>query len=239
MVAGSLTPVRPSATTDRLRPRRLVQAAAGLAVVLGLALGGTVVPAEAGSTYSGTLRGAVNSLPVAAESNSGYDRDRQFGDWKDANRDCQNTRAEVLIQESRSGVSYTSAKHCTVKGGTWVTTWDAKTHRSASSVQIDHTVPVHEAWGSGARHWSKDKRGAFYNDLGDRRTLNAQTSRLNAQKQARGPEAWMPTKNRCAYVADWTAVKIRWGLKADRAEKDALIRIAGTCPSTKLTVARY
>jgi hypothetical protein len=48
-----------------------------------------------------------------------------------------------------------------------VTSWDNRVHTSASTVQIDHTVPVHEAWGSGARYWSQARRVAFYNDLGD------------------------------------------------------------------------
>jgi hypothetical protein len=79
---------------------------------------------------------------------------------------------------------------------------------------------------------------AFYNDLGDRRTLNAQTSALNASKQAKGPEAWMPPQNRCAYIGDWVAVKIRWGLRVDSIEKAALIRYAASCPNVTLTVTR-
>ena len=100
-------------------------------------------------------------------------------------------------------------------------------------------VPVHEAWGSGARYWSKAKRVAFYNDLGDARSLNAQTSALNSAKQARGPEQWLPPKNQCQYIADWTAVKIRWGLKADATEKAFLVKKAASCPNTTLKVTRY
>ena len=60
------------------------------------------------------LRTAARSLPVAAEQNSGYDRDRYFGDWKDADRDCRNTRAEVLQKESRVTARFSSTG-CTVK----------------------------------------------------------------------------------------------------------------------------
>ncbi|WP_260982354.1 hypothetical protein [Arthrobacter sp. U41] len=49
---------------------------------------------------------------------------------------------------------------------------------------------------------------AFYNDLGDSRSLSAQTSALNSSKQASGPETWMPPKNRCAYIGQWVAVTI-------------------------------
>ncbi|MFE7629228.1 HNH endonuclease family protein [Kocuria sp. NPDC057446] len=224
----------PSATAARAPWR----AAVSSAVVAGLLLTGAAAPAEAASTYSASLRAAVQALPVAAESNSGYDRAQQFGDWKDADRDCQNTRAEVLQNESKVRTSFTTAKRCTVKGGKWITTWDGKVHTSATTVQIDHTVPVHEAWGSGARHWTKAKRVAFYNDLGDHRTLSAQTSQLNSAKQARGPESWMPSKHRCAYVGEWVAVKHRWGLKADSAEKAELVRLAASCPNVTVKVAR-
>jgi hypothetical protein len=207
-------------------------------VVAGLIFAGGVAPAEAAGTYSAPLRTAVKALPVAAENNTGYDRTRQFGDWNDANRDCQNTRAEVLQNESKVRTSFTTAKRCTVKGGRWVTTWDGRTHTSATTVQIDHTVPVHEAWGSGARGWTKAKRVAFYNDLGDHRALSAQTSKLNSAKQARGPEAWLPPKHRCAYIGEWVAVKHRWGLKVDSTEKAALTKWANSCPNVTIKVTK-
>jgi hypothetical protein len=210
----------------------------GAALAAALLLSGVAAPAHAATEYKASLRSAARSLPVAAEQNSGYDRTRYFGDWKDANRDCQNTRAEVLIRESRASVSFTASSGCTVKNGRWATTFDNKTHTSASAVDIDHTVPVHEAWGSGARHWSQERRIAFYNDIGDRRSLNAQTSSLNSSKQASGPEQWMPPANKCRYVAEWVAVKIRWGLKVDRAEKAALVKYADNCSARTLTVIR-
>lgn len=201
-------------------------------------LTGVVVPAEAATTYSAPLRTAVKSLPVAAENNSGYDRTRYFGDWKDANGDCQNTRSEVLQVESKVRTSFTTSRYCTVKSGKWAISWDNRTHYSATAVQIDHTIPVAEAWGSGAKSWSQARRIAFYNDLGDGRSLSAQTSALNSAKQARGPEAWMPPANRCAYVSDWVAVKIRWGLKVDSAEKAALTRLANGCANVTLRVTK-
>lgn len=211
-------------------------AASTLAIAL-IAVSGAA-PADAGTTYSAPLRTAVKSLVVAAESNSGYDRDRYFGQWIDANKDCQNSRHEVLLQETRVTATYTSSRRCSVKYGKWVTTWDNKIHTSATTVQIDHTVPVHEAWGSGAKKWTQAKRVAFYNDISDKRTLNAQTSALNSSKGARGPEQWLPPKNRCAYVTSWVAVKKRWGLTVDTTEKAALTRLAAGCPNVTVTVAR-
>lgn len=207
------------------------------AMTTALLLTGIAAPAQAAAIYSGTLRQAARALAVAAEYNAGYDRDRYFGQWKDLNRDCQNTRHEVLVQESKVTPVYASSG-CTVVNGKWVTTFDNKAHTAASTVQIDHMVPVHEAWGSGARYWTQARRVAFYNDMGDGRSLNAQTSALNSSKQASGPEQWLPPVNRCAYVAQWVAVKIRWGLKVDSAERAALIRWADACPAATIKVAR-
>lgn len=205
---------------------------------LGLLATGFAVPAEAASTYTTSLRAAVRALPVAAENNAGYDRDRYFGQWIDQNKDCQNTRAEVLIAESRIAPRYTTTRNCTVASGKWITTFDNRTHTSAATVQIDHMVPVHEAWGSGARSWTQARRVAFYNDLGYSGSLNAQTSSLNSAKQASGPEKWMPPVNQCLYIAQWTTVKARWGLKVDTAERAALIWWADRCAPVQLTIVR-
>ncbi|ACV05339.1 HNH endonuclease [Kytococcus sedentarius] len=193
----------------------------------------------AGARYSAPLRTAIRRLPVARENNSGYSRDRQFGTWIDAHRDCQNTRAEVLLSETRRTATYTSTKRrCTVKSDRWVTSLDNRVHSSATTVQIDHLVPVAEAWGSGARHWTKAKRVRFYNDLGDARTLSAQSCAVNQSKGARGPEAWIPRVNKCRYINEWVAVKIRWNLKVDATEKAALTRYAAKCPNVTLRVTK-
>lgn len=213
----------------------------GLVAVLaaGLLFTGIAAPADAGATYTTTLRAAARALPVAAENNVGYDRNRYFGGWLDHDKDCQNTRAEVLVTESKSALSYTTTRRCTVATGRWTTTFDNKVHTSASTVQIDHTVPVAETWGSGARNWTQARRVAFYNDTGYAGALNAQTTLLNQQKQAKGPEDWMPPKNQCSYLAQWITVKARWGMTADSREKAALVRLADQCAATNLTITKY
>jgi hypothetical protein len=225
---------RPFKTT---RAMTLAKTFSAFGVAAALLLTGFVAPAQAATVYKAPLRTAVRALTVTPEVNTGYDRTRFFGDWKDTNGDCQNTRHEVLIQETKAALTY-SSRSCTVTRGRWVTTWDNRVHTSPTTVQIDHTVPVAEAWGSGARYWTTARRVAFYNDLGDSRTLNAQTSALNSAKQAKGPEQWMPPANRCFYIGQWAAVKIRWGLRVDAAEKAALIRYADSCPNLTLTVTR-
>ncbi|CAA9226449.1 MAG: putative secreted protein [uncultured Arthrobacter sp.] len=194
--------------------------------------------ASASSADVTTLQEAVRALPVAAEDNLGFDRDRYFGHWVDADGDCQDTRAEVLVQESKGSPNYTSAQRCTVANSRWVTGFDNRTHKSATTVQIDHTVPAHEAWGSGARSWTQDRRIAFYNDLGYPGSLNAQPGTLTKAKQTSGPEGWVPPSNRCTYIAQWITVKTRWGLTVDSSEKAALVRSADACPTSRLSITK-
>ena len=195
------------------------------------------VPAESAALYRAPLRTAVEGLVVANEENGGYDRERYFGTWVDADGDCRNTRQEVLAEETRTAPSYARGG-CEVSGGRWVTSWDNRIHTSPSTVQIDHTVPVHEAWGSGARYWSQSRRVAYLNDLGDPRSLNVQTTELNVEKNGASPQYWMPPANRCAYIEQWVAVKIRWSLTVNSGEKSTLARYANSCPNVLLTVRR-
>jgi hypothetical protein len=194
-------------------------------------------PAEAATVYQAPLWAAIEGLVVAEENNAGYDRDKYFGTWADTDGDCQNTRQEVLAIETMAVPSYTQ-DGCEVSGGQWFTFWDNRTHASPSTLQIDHTVPVHEAWGSGARYWSQERRVAYLNDLGDPRTLNAQTSELNVEKNGKSPQYWMPPANGCAYIEQWVAVKIRWGLSVNSGEKATLLRYASSCPAVLVTVIR-
>ncbi|WP_462418957.1 HNH endonuclease family protein [Kytococcus sp. Marseille-QA3725] len=221
-------------TAARTRPLlTLGQVATAAALVTSLA----PTTASAGTTdYSAPLTEAVADLPVSAEQNDGYDRDKHFGRWADEDGDCQNARAEVLIEESSTEVTFTTPEECTVDGGTWTTTWDGVEHKKASETQIDHTVPLHEAWGSGARDWEDTRRKAYANDLGDERFLTAQTSALNSEKGSKGPEEWLPPRDECTYVADWSAMKVRWRLDVDETEKATMEELAASCPETTVEV---
>ena len=189
-------------------------------------------PAEA-ATVTVKLHQAIRNLPVASETRSGYDR-AKFRHWSDANGDCQDTRSEVLRQETTAKISGS----CTVVTGQWKSIYDGAVWTQASDVDIDHLVPLAEAWDSGAKKWNSATRKAYANDLGDPRSLIAMTDNLNQSKGDRDPAQWMPAQRRCTYVAQWVAVKIRWSLKVDQAEKRALKNLGDDCQNVRIKVAK-
>lgn len=189
------------------------------------------------ATYKAPLRTAITSLPVAGEVRTGYKR-TLFPIWKDADGDCQSTRNEVLIAESTTTVTYTTTRHCVVAKGRWSSYYDRATWVNPADVDIDHLVPLAEAWDSGARAWSTPRRQAYANDLGDPRTLIAVTDNVNQAKGDQDPSTWLPTYDVCRYVQEWTAVKIRWGLTVDTIEKATLTRKAAKCANVTLTVVK-
>lgn len=174
------------------------------------------------------LHRAVRAIPVATEHPAGYDRDL-FKHWVDADSDCQDTREEVLVAESNVPLS-----GCTVTSGEWFSYYDRETWTDPGDVDIDHVVALGEAWDSGAWDWAPNTRERYANDLGDPRSLVAVTDNVNQSKGDRDPAEWMPEFSTCVYVRQWTAVKLRWGLRVDQDERTALIALAAGCRNKPL-----
>lgn len=192
----------------------------------------TAAPARA-DTYSAPLTTAVRALPVAVENGAGYDRSL-FTHWIDADGDCQDTRSEVLRAEVKTAVGGA----CTVTSGSWYSYYDGVTITDPSLADVDHLIPLGEAWPSGARTWTADTRKRFANDLGDPRALVAVTQNANRGKGDQDPGEWQPLKERCRYIAEWTAMKHRWSLTVDTTERNALILAADNCPAATITVTK-
>jgi hypothetical protein len=178
------------------------------------------------------LHRAIDQLPVAAETRKGYDRSR-FQHWVDADDDCQDTRDEVLAAESLVAVS-----GCDIQQGKWLSYYDGVTTVLSTGFDVDHLVPLAEAWDSGAKRWNAATRRRFANDLRDTRTLVAVTASSNRSKSDRDPAEWMPSLGACKYVRQWVAVKLRWRLTVDRAEKRALRSLGAGCRNSTITVRR-
>ena len=210
------------------------------AVLVAVPLFGTglfvVAPAAsangAGDLVKIRLHRAIKNLDVARETRRGYEREK-FQHWVDADGDCRDTRDEVLANESRVGVS-----GCDIAVGKWRSYYDRRTFRHSANLDVDHMVPLAEAWDSGAKRWNAATRKRFANDLGDPRSLVAVSASSNRSKSDRDPAEWMPQFGKCRYVREWVAVKIRWHLKVNRVEKVALRNRGSGCENVMLRVRK-
>ena len=54
---------------------------------------------------------------------------------------------------------------CAATSGSWYSPYDGATWTAASDVDIDHVVPLSEAWRSRASNWTNANRKSFANDL--------------------------------------------------------------------------
>lgn len=189
-------------------------------------------PAHA-ETVSLSLPDAIAALPVENEDRTGYDRDA-FRHWVDEDRDGCHARSEVLKRDAV--VAPEQSGRCRLTGGQWNSWYDGVTIEGSRGIDIDHMVPLAEAWDSGASAWSPERRERYANDLGDHRSLQAVSARSNRSKSDRDPQDWMPpaADAECRYIAEWVAVKHRWRLTVDENERDALN--APSCSGETVTV---
>ena len=187
---------------------------------------------QAPTTQAPTTQAPAPSDPVGLriepEYVGGYNRDL-FDDWYDADRNGCNTRKEVLIAESLDPVQIGSK--CSISGGRWFSIYDNVETTDSSKFDIDHVVPLSEAWDSGAWNWNADQRKHFANDLDQPFFLIAVTASSNRSKSDRDPAEWMPpnASYHCTYVRIWIEIKRAWDLSVDQAEHDYLARKLASC----------
>lgn len=160
-----------------------------------------------------------------------YDRNAFGTAWADTDGNGCNQRDDVLLRDAQPGsvvVAEQGACDHDVLAGTWTDPYtgadltfdDLKDLSQAQAIQIDHVVPLAEAWASGAADWPSVRRLAYANDLNNLLAVDGPT---NAGKGADDPAAWRPKASyQCAYAVRWIAVKKRWGLGVDSSEVAAL-----------------
>jgi len=185
-------------------------------VIVGLLLG---VPAS--STAATDAPRALDVLAfvvVEDEHQDGYDRSL-FAEGVDDDGNGCDTRVEVLIRDTLD-LPQIDPFGCHVLAGRWLSVYDDVTTTDPTLLDIDHVVALKEAWDSGAWRWGDQRRDDFANDLLDVRTLRAVTRVANQSKGDADPSNWLPPNEAfvCQYLADWIAIKVRWGLSMDQSE---------------------
>nr|WP_246157646.1 HNH endonuclease family protein [Catellatospora sichuanensis] len=183
--------------------------------------GGVSVDPNAG----GNALASLSTLKVAAERPmTGYTREK-FPHWNKAGSNCD-VRDTVLARDGKN----IKLSGCNVTGGDWSSVYDGLKTSDPLKIDIDHMVPLANAWRSGADEWTNEKRSAFANDL-ERPQLFAVSATSNRSKGDQNPAQWKPPNKDywCTYAQQWITVKTYWKLTVTTAEKTALTDMLGTC----------
>lgn len=154
-------------------------------------------------------------------------RDASTWGWPTAPNDRCTARNAALY---RDGVNVTMSASCTRLAGRWLDPYTAVWFTKASDIDIDHIVPLAEAWRSGAQRWTAARRTEYANSP---LVLVSVEDNANQAKSDSDPADWRPANKAswCLYAKRWIAVKAKYKLSVDKAEKAALTSMLGRCTS--------
>ena len=145
-----------------------------------------------------------------------YNRTAHFGRWINDPTDdsCFNTRHKVLERDSDTTPTTKPNNHCKVASGHWLDPYTNTDFYEAKYLQIDHLVPLKNAYDSGAWKWSKQMRCLYANYMGNLFHLVTVSGHENMSKSDKGPDQYMPPEPsiQCEYLNQWLAIKAIWGL---------------------------
>ncbi|WP_237057052.1 GmrSD restriction endonuclease domain-containing protein [Microbulbifer sediminum] len=161
----------------------------------------------------------------AAASAADYQRDEWLPRWSDSDRDCQDTRHELLERYSLAPVTYTRPDRCRVKTGLWLDPYTGNFYTLASDLDVEHIVPLKWAHDHGGAGWSRARKRQFAEDP---ENLWLVDDGRNQSKGQRGPDQWMPPYGPVAeiYVERFTAIVSKYGLRPTAAEAQRFAALA-------------
>jgi len=152
-----------------------------------------------------------------------YNRLAHFGGWlsiKD-DRSCLDVRNRVLIRDSRREVALKPDNPCKIMAGHWDDPYTGQVLTVPREVDVDHMVPLKNAFVTGAWQWGNDARCLYANYMGFQDHLKSVEKRQNILKSDKDPSQYMPPNReyRCQYLKDWLTIKLIWrlALKVDEA----------------------
>lgn len=153
--------------------------------------------------------------------------------WVDENKDCRDTRVEVLLRDARAKVVFADERKCKVESGVWMDVYTGNKVTDPTEMDVDHLVPLKNAHDSGGWTWSKERRREYANSLAFRGHLLAVSASENRRKGEKGPERYMPPNqaHHCDYLRFWTKVKQDWELSMNDAERSTVSNGLEACRS--------
>ncbi len=203
----------------------------------------TVAPSSTGKSKTINLLSWAKIKKAPPHPLEKYERERHFGFWLDFAGDdtCLDTRGLVLVRTSLVEPHVTT-KPCRVDKGEWYDPYTDETYIDAAQVQIDHLVPLKNAYISGAFAWNWKKRCAYFNFMANDFHLQPVESITNIQKKDKGPDAWLPPNpaHTCTYIAEWLKVKAIWNLMLSEAESQSISKTIkkANCPSQMFSISK-
>ena len=198
--------------------------------VPGVGASSTVDPATAADALV-----QLESIPVKGRApKTGYTRDEFGPAWADTDRNGCDTRNDILARDLTNETFKPGTNNCVVLTGTLadkytgITITFTRGQDTSSDVQIDHIVPLSDAWQKGAQQLNADQRKELANDP---LNLMAADGPTNGAKGDKDAATWLPPNKafRCEYVARQTAVKAKYRLWVTQAEHDAITWILEGC----------
>jgi hypothetical protein len=207
-------------------------------------VGGGASSEESPSPAGERLHRLLGLVGVAEPSyHSGYDRSCEPGracvfgqEWTDehaglfGHNGCD-TREDVLLDQMRH-IEMRWGSRCRIFEGSLTDpyTGDHLTWRDdGSRIQVDHVVPLAQAWHAGAWAWPRNRRVRFANDV--RLELVAVSARANQHKGAQSPADWLPPNRsyRCRYLVRYLVVARTYELPITPADAAVVRRYARQC----------
>jgi len=174
-----------------------------LLLVIGMLM---VVTAAIWSAFLSTMSHDSSAAPAIAPP---Y-QEGAFGDWAETDDDggCDqmiDALVRDLHNEKQDG--------CKISGGWIVSPYTGILLEPGFDddipLVVNHVVSERWAWDHGAWKWDRDARQQFYNDLDN---LLVVESAVQVVKSGRGPEAWLPDVDTCAYTQRFVEVAQKYGL---------------------------
>jgi hypothetical protein len=167
---------------------------------------------------------------------TGYTRDKFGYAWMDSapgglafsHNGCD-TRDDLLKRDG-DHVVFRTGSDCVVISMTLHDPYTGRTidwtKKHATTVQIDHVMPLSYDWQMGAAHWTKDKREDIANDPLNLLPVDGPS---NGAKSDSGPASWLPpsTVIRCSYAVRVAQVSLKYALPVTAADKQVMLGLCG------------
>jgi hypothetical protein len=190
-------------------------------------------PAPVGDAANALVQ--LESIPVKGRApKTGYTRDEFGPAWADVDRNGCDTRNDILARDLTNETFKPGTSNCVVTAGTLADKYTGtiinfvRGQDTSSDVQIDHIVPLSDAWQKGAQQLNADQRKELANDP---LNLMAADGPTNGAKGDKDAATWLPPNKtfRCEYVARQIAVKAKYRLWVTQAEHSAIAGILEGC----------